>query len=308
MSGLIPRRPLTAALLCLLLTAALPAAAKTVTTSHQGQTLRGELRTAPDRPLGAGVVLMVHGTKGHSGMPIIRKAADAFKQRGMSTLAVTLSLGRSDRSGFMPCAGVHDHRHGDAVGEIGAWLDWLGAHGVRRVVLFGHSRGGNQVAWYAAARDDPRIRGAVMLAPMTWDAERAAARYARRFGAELAPLLERARGLAPDAVMEVPGFLHCDGPTRVTAGAFLGYYGDDRRKDTPTLVPEIDVPVFVAAGRADRRLPDLAKHLAALPEQSGRSVMLLEDSGHFFRGRLPAVVDSAARFLEQHAVFSQSGN
>jgi pimeloyl-ACP methyl ester carboxylesterase len=302
----IVRRRLTAALLCLLLAPA--AGAESVTLDHDGQRLNGELRAVGERPFEGGVALLVHGTKGHAGMPIIRKAATGFKDAGLTTLAITLSLGRSDRTGFMPCSGVQDHRHADAVAEIGAWLDWLAARGARRVALFGHSRGGNQVAWYAAERDDPRVTGLVMLAPMTWDAERAADRYRKRFGAELAPLLERARGMAADAVMEVPGFLHCSGPTRVTARAFRGYYGDDRRKDTPALLPEIGLPTLVAVGRDDRRVPDLAGRLQRLGETARREALLLADSGHMFRDRVATVVDRAAAFLEKHAVFQPTRN
>jgi pimeloyl-ACP methyl ester carboxylesterase len=299
------RRPLIAALLPLLVALTLPAAAEPVTIRHDGTTLRGELRTVPDRALSEGVILMVHGTKGHNGMPIIRKAANGFKERGLATLAITLSLGRDDRTGFMPCDGVHDHRHADAVAEIGAWLEWLAARGAERVALFGHSRGGNQAAWYAAERADSRIRGLALLAPMTWDAERAAAGYRQRFGTDLAPLLKQARGRPSEAVMEVPGFLHCGEPTRVTAGAFLSYYGDDARKDTPTLLPRIEAPTLVFAGRADRHVPDLAGRLADLPASASREAVLLEDTGHFFRDRLEGVVDRAARFLDRQA-FSQA--
>lgn len=298
---------LVAALLCLLL-APSAAAADAVTTRHAGQVLNGELRPVGERPFQNGVVLLVHGTKGHGGMPIIRKAAAGFKDAGLTTLAITLSLGRSDRSGFMPCGGVHDHRHADAVAEIGAWLDWLAKRGAQRVALFGHSRGGNQVAWYAAERDDPRVAGLVMLAPMTWDAGRAAARYRERFDAELGALLERARTMAADAVLEVPGFLHCSGPTRVTAGALVGYYGDDRRKDTPALLPDIGLPTLVAVGRDDRRVPDLAGRLQRLPAAAARETVLLADTGHMFRERVATVVDRAAAFLEKHAVFHQPRN
>lgn len=295
------RRPLAAAC-SLLLLAALPAAAETVTTRHDGTPLRGELRQAPERPLSAGVVLMVHGTKGHSGMPIIRKAADRFKARGWSSLAVTLSLGRPERSGFMPCDGVHDHRHADAVAEIGAWLDWLADRGAGPVVLLGHSRGGNQAAWYAAERAGSAVDATVLLAPMTWDPERAAAGYKERFGTPLPPLLAEAREKQSDAVMEVPGFLHCDGPTRVTARAFTSYYGDDRRKDTPTLLPEIEVPTLVMVGESDQRVPDLARRLPGLPQAGPRETVILEGTGHRFRKQLTTAIDRAAAFLAEHGV------
>lgn len=300
------RRPLAAAFSLLLLTAAPPAAAETVTTRHQGTPLRGELRQAPERPLSQGVVLMVHGTKGHSGMPIIRKAADRFKAHGWSSLAVTLSLGRPERTGFMPCDGVHDHRHADAVAEIGVWIDWLADRGAGPVVLLGHSRGGNQAAWYAAERAGSAVDATVLLAPMTWDPERAATGYKERFSTPLPPLLAEAREKRPEAVMQAPGFLHCDGPTRVTARAFTSYYGDDRRKDTPTLLPKIEVPTLVLVGEADQRVPDLAGRVQGLPETESRETRVLKGTGHRFQGRLATVIDRATAFLEGHGIAADS--
>ncbi|MFB6261640.1 MAG: hypothetical protein ABEJ96_11000, partial [Thiohalorhabdaceae bacterium] len=62
-----------------------------------------------------------------------------------------------------------------------------------------------------------------LLAPMTWDPERAARAYEDRFGTALEPLLAEARKRRPEAIMEVPGFLHCGEPTRVTAASFVSY-------------------------------------------------------------------------------------
>jgi pimeloyl-ACP methyl ester carboxylesterase len=49
-------------------------------------------------------------------------------------------------------------------------MNWLKAQGASKVVLLGHSRGGNQVSWYAAEKDSPLLEKVVAIAPATWDA------------------------------------------------------------------------------------------------------------------------------------------
>lgn len=57
---------------------------------------------------------------------------------------------RKDRGEDMyDCAKPHRHRLVDALDEIAAWVDWLKQRGASDIVLLGHSRGGNQAAWYA---------------------------------------------------------------------------------------------------------------------------------------------------------------
>jgi len=144
------------------------ASAEEVKQPFNGLTLNANLDLAEGKTVADGVVLMTHGTLGHNGMEIIKTLQGLLKERGRSTLAITLSLGKDDRHGMYGCDGTHDHRHIDALDEIGAWLEWLKKKGAKDVVLLGHSRGGDQTAWFAVERDDPAIRKIVLIAPMTW--------------------------------------------------------------------------------------------------------------------------------------------
>ncbi len=143
-------------------------------------------------------MLMTHGTLAHGGMEIMQSLQAALKDRGVSSLSITLSLGLSDRRGMYECATPHTHRHVDAVDEIGAWLGWLQSQGVAKVALLGHSRGGNQTARFAAAHPAAPVTAVILVAPQTASADYAAQEYEKRYGKPLAAPLERAQRLVAE--------------------------------------------------------------------------------------------------------------
>jgi pimeloyl-ACP methyl ester carboxylesterase len=239
-----------------------------------GLTLAGELEQGdPSRP----TLLIVHGTLAHRGMELIRNLQSLLAERGLGSLAITLSLGLDSRTGMYDCVVPHRHRHGDAPAEIAAWLDWLVAEGKERVVLMGHSRGGNQVAWTLAEQDRAIVAGAVLVAPMTWNASTVTAAYDAASPTTLADLLQRAKlGEQLDGVR----FLHCETAT-VAGDSFASYYADDPRFDTPTLLTGIEKPVLVIAGSEDAVVPDLAGRLDGL-KQANVATLTVEGADHFF--------------------------
>jgi pimeloyl-ACP methyl ester carboxylesterase len=246
-----------------------------------------------------GVVLITHGTLAHNQMETIVTLRDALAERGIASLAINLSFGISDRTGFYDCAaGVNEHKHEDALDEIGAWLDWLKGQGVGRVALMGHSRGGNQTAWYAAERADQTVKAVVLLAPATSDHDTAAESYKRRYGRDLPELLERAHGMSPDEVLEDVPFLQCES-ANVSAGSFLSYYGKESRRDTPSLLPKIEQPVLVIAGSADRVVTGLTERVVPMQSEDLKFVEVV-GAGHFFLELfMEDVADAVDAFLEE---------
>lgn len=253
-------------------------AAEPVAIQHDGLALNGEWTVGDGAPADRAVVLL-HGTLAHHRMEIIANLQSLLAERGISTLAVSLSLGISDREGMYDCKQVHTHRHLDALPELDAWIGWLEARGVRRAVLLGHSRGGNQVARYVLDRPDAPVDGVVLVAPMTYDAERVRARYEAEHQVSLDDRLNTARAVGADSVIDAP-FLHC-GQARVSAESFLSYYADDPAFDTPSLIARLSVPVLAVAGTADETVPDLAERLPALARGASR-ILIVEDADHFF--------------------------
>lgn len=274
------------AILGLIALALSPAQAEEVKLEHEGLTFNAELELAPGSELADGVILMTHGTLAHARMGIMRGLQNVFKEYGYNTLAINLSLGVDDRHGMYDCQQPHTHRHTDALDEIGLWLDWLREQGAGEVTLLGHSRGGNQTAWYATEGNMQDVNAVVLIAPMLWDEEYDRKEYKDRYEIDLQSLLDRARGLVEnrksDVLMENVNFLYCENTT-VSAGTFLSYYDPDPRRDTAHLVPKIEAPVLVIAGTEDTVVPGVEEAMAPLAEAEDVSLAVIDGAGHMFR-------------------------
>ncbi|MBR0854055.1 alpha/beta hydrolase [Bradyrhizobium liaoningense] len=289
----------------LLLARPVGAAEQELELSVNGRTSLAMLRTpasmGPDTPL----VVMTHGTLAHKDMEVIQGVAKALEQRGIASLAHTLSLGLDRRKGMYDCAVRHDYVTDDAVTEIGAWI--AKANSMSRLVFaFGHSRGGNQVARYLAANDVPAVAGAVLLAPVTAKAEAdLRASYAQTYGKPLESLLEKAAkavaaGRGGDW-MDAPGFIYCRNAV-VTARSFVSFYGTDAGQDTAALMARTKLPVLVLAATKDAVVPDVTASFAPVADSSGGRLHLdtIEDADHFFRDLFAEdVADRIADFIKQ---------
>jgi len=295
------RRVLAAAVLLMLWHA--PAASEEVVIEEAGLDLIGNLELANGKTLKAdGAALITHGTLGHHGMEIIATWQKGLRQRGVNSLAITLSLGLDNRRGFYDCALEHDHRHSDGVTEIGAWVAWLKTQGAPHVALVGHSRGANQTALYASGAPDAIVERVALIAPPAATREEMAAQYRAAFKSELAPLLEQARQLVErdegETALEGVGFLSCPA-ARVTAGAFLDYYDNDAARDTPALLAKLPRPVLVLVGDADTVVPGLAAAMRARPVPANVTFEIIPGADHFFRDlAADDLADRLAPFLK----------
>jgi pimeloyl-ACP methyl ester carboxylesterase len=241
--------------------------------------LNGYLALAADRKLADGVLLMVHGTMAHDRMETIATLQKALRSRGISTLAITLSLGASDRRGMFPCDHVQRHKHTGALPEIAAWHRWLKARGADKIAIFGHSRGGNQVVRYALKQPPGSLVAVVALAPATWTAAAADRRYRQRFHRDRRADVAAARAKGK-AILAGHPFLNCPS-TRVAADTFVAYYADDPKMNTPSLLSDIKVPTLVIAASADRVVTDLPMRMKAVSNPRVRFTVI-DGAGHMF--------------------------
>ncbi|HPE62011.1 MAG: alpha/beta hydrolase [Thiothrix sp.] len=273
-------------LLSAVLGLAMPLPAEEVTIEQDGLQLRADWNLAGGKGPQDGVVLMLHGTLAHNRMEIVKTVSGLLNEAGYNTLAVNLGYGIDKRAeGMLDCTVDHRHRHADAVTELNAWMDWLKAQGVTKVAVWGHSRGGNQVAWFAGEHaDDPVLDKVILVAPATWNAEQEAQAYAGRYGVSLDAVLGQAQALVDagegDTLMELPGFVYCE-RAKATAAAVLGYYQPDERRDTPTLLSKITRPVLLIMGSADEVVPDLPARLEGV-SQDGLRLETIDGADHFF--------------------------
>jgi len=288
-----------APLLALWLTAAAAgdAAAKTVRLNDGGRVLLGRLLIPDGAALAKGAVLMIHGSMAHLGQETVAGVQNALAERQIPSLAITLSLGESARTGMFPCDAVHRHKHSKAVREIGLWRGWLSRQGAGKIALFGHSRGGNQIVAFARAAPPGALAAAVALAPATWGAERADAAYRRRHKRNrLADV--KAAAEKGDTLLKDHPFLSCPSAT-VAASSFVDYHRDDPGRDTPALLGAYrGAPLLVLAGREDKVVPDLIAKMAAV-KNPRLAFAVIDDADHMFLDFFAEdVADRMADFLE----------
>lgn len=281
----------------------LNALAEKVLLAHAGLNLNANLETTGEDWQSGPVVLMTHGTLAHGRMEIMATLQPLLQERGISSLAITLGLGIDDREGMYDCQAPHNHRHADAVDEIGAWLDWLEQQGAGSVSLLGHSRGGNQTAWFAVESDRPSVQKLILVAPGSLSPEKNAVDYEKRFGTPLEPVLAEAERLVAegngDSWMEDIGFVYCEN-ARATAAAVVGYYGPDPHFDTPSLMERIPKPVLVIAGSEDTVVPGLETSLAPLADNGIITLAVIDGADHMFRDLYAdEVADAIESFLSE---------
>lgn len=259
--------------------------AEEVFTEHQGLDVLGNLEIAPGKSLKTdGVVLLVHDTLAHHRMEVISAQQDLLKERGVNSLAITLSLGLDKRRGKYDCGIEQDHRHDDALEEIETWVGWLKAKGATSITLGGHGRGAAQAALYAERKNDRAVRRLVLLSPLAQTFESAESEYQFRHRRSLREVLAKAEQFvasdSAEEMLEGAGFLECPLP-KVTAGAFSDYYSASPRFFTPNLLPGVKAQVLVIVGDQERGAAEL---IAALQGQPSRNTTLqiIPGADHYF--------------------------
>ncbi len=264
---------------------AVNAHAEEVVTEHQGLDVLGNLEIAPGRSLKSdGVVLLVHDTLAHHRMEVISAQQDLLKERGINSLAITLSLGLDQRRGMYDCAIEQDHRHDDALDEIDTWVAWLKEKGAVGITLGGHGRGAAQAALYAERKNEKAIRRLVLIGPLAQTFDSAEAEYQMRYRRPLRDVLGQAEKFvsqdSADELLEGTGFLECPTP-KVTAGAFSDYYSASPRFFTPSLLAGLKIPALVVVGDQDR---SAAEVMAAIESQPSKNATLSVVAGadHYF--------------------------
>jgi pimeloyl-ACP methyl ester carboxylesterase len=260
--------------------------AASVEHTSAGITLTGNLVLADGKNLADGVALITHGTLAHSKMDIVASLQASLEEAGHSSLAINLSLGQPDREFMYDCKVPHRHRHQDAIAEIESWTSWLESKGAGNITVVGHSRGGNQTAWYASERLSASVKKVILIAPATWNQTRQSEGYKSRYKVSLASVLAKAKKLSKngegDSLMPGTGFLYCAGAD-VSADTFLGYYTPDKRLNTPTLLAGMTRPTLVVAASDDKVILDLVTQMQAQALPDNIRLEIVDGAGHFFR-------------------------
>jgi pimeloyl-ACP methyl ester carboxylesterase len=241
--------------------------AKEVSLTLNGQTLNADLVMAKNKTLKDGVVLFTHGTWMNNQYSTAKMVKTNLPEAGLNVLAINLSLGQNNRhnKAIVACDKMQSHRHTDALKEIGAWVQWLEQQGVNNITLMGHSRGGNQTAWYASLHNsDPIIKHIVLLAPQLWNAQTVKKDYKKKYHKDLMPLLAKAKKMVQagkgNELMPHTDFVYCPN-IAISADRFVDYYQVNPKMDTLYLLPKIKKPVLVFSGTEDTVIHHLAQKM-----------------------------------------------
>lgn len=293
--------------LLVMLLLALPsmANAKEVKANFNNLTVNANLELAQGKSLQDGVILIAHALIQHNRMEIIRTLQALFKQHGYSSFAINYSLNVNDRHGMFNCMNPHRHLRQATLEELRFWVAWLKGHGVRQIVLAGHSTGANEVATYAGLYPDPLISKIIMIAPSTADHSfNTPAGYRLRFKKDVNKVLVRAQHLIDagrgDEIMQHTDFLYCAGAP-VSAASFVSYYGGRSSvRSLPAQLDSLNVPTLVVAAGEDNQQPDTVAIIK--PHTDGKQIQLVTIAGasHFLRDLfLEDAVDDMVAFLQQ---------
>jgi len=267
-----------------------------------GLTLNANIELADGKTMADGLVLLTHGTLAHNKMEVIANLQKLLAERGVSSLAPNLSLGVDNRTGMYDCAVPSTHKHTDALDEIGLWLDYVKSQGATDVVLAGHSRGGNQTAWFVARENPKVVSKVVLLAPATRYADKEAKSFEQRHGKPLAASFQKAQALVDAGngaqLMKGEGVLYCPGAD-VSAESFVSYYNNDMRQHTPNLVPMLGRPVLVIVGSEDKVVSGLIEEVKPLANGDDIQLLVLDGGDHFFLDFfVEDAADAIAKILE----------
>lgn len=261
-----------------------------------GLTLNAKLMLSDQGLKGGRIVLMLHGTLAHHDMEIIKGLQGALYEREISSLAISLSLGQDDRRGMFDCKSVHDHQHEDALGELQAWVNWLEGAGVKEIVLLGHSRGGNQIAWFAAESMRSSISRIVLMAPQTAESDGPAG-YEKNYGLALDGVLAKARQ-AGKSYLDKVDFIYCP-QAKVRGSSFVSYYKGEKRRDTPSLLDKIKRPVLLLMAENDTVVTNLPDRMQGLGKLANVKSTMISEAGHMFLDfALEDAADAIAEFLD----------
>lgn len=284
----------------------LPLRAEEVTIQHNGLTLNANLVLAEGKPVSDGVILLAHGLLQHNRMEIIRVLQGLFHERGYSTLAMTFSASLDNRRGPYDCATPHRYTTEGHVDEIGLWLAWLKGRGARKIILAGHSGGGNLMARFVVERNEPVIAKVILFGAGTggfegWTPET----YWARYRVKLPEARNRAQVLIDagkgDTMMENVDFLFCP-KAEVSANTFMSYYRP-KAMIRPSLARHLEnlpKPSLVIAASEDNIAPDLTLLVKRYVDGKRLRLIVIEGCGHFFRDLCADdAVDAAVAFLEE---------
>lgn len=243
-----------------------------------------------------------------SGQPLIRALSSRLAAAGVAYLKLNTRghdvVARAGRR----LAGAAFERFGASVHDVRAAIDLARQAGYRRVVLAGHSTGANKVLHYAARVRDGRVRGLILLGPISdvaGEMKRVGARELRR-RVEVAGRLARR-----DAEALVPRAFGFHGARRYVSlyrpGQTEDVFPYYRRGARWAALRRVRLPLAVVLGGRDEYLDRPAAEVVAAFERNAtvaRSFtgLVVPGARHGFDGHEGVLARVLVGWLRRHAL------
>jgi len=259
--------------------------------TRDGVWLDGVIAEPPRRRRAA--LIWVHGLGSvfSSGQPLIRALSTRLTAAGIAYLKLNNRghdvVARAGRR----LAGAAFERFGESVRDIRAMIVLARSAGYRTVILAGHSTGANKVLHYLARVRDPRVRGLILLGPVSdiaGEMKRIGARELRRRVAVAERIARRdPQALVPRAFgfWSARRYLSLYRPGE--AEDVFPYYRPNARW---TALRRVRLPVAVIVGRRDEYLDRSPAQLIAAFERNASGArsftgLVIPGAGHGFQRR-----------------------
>ena len=232
--------------------------------------------------------LIVHGTRGHKGMEIIKTLSSRLYEEGYTVLSINLSYGFHNRKDeFLSCDIKHNHNEHESVREIIAWYNYLVSKGYNKINFIGHSRGGFNIMQALSIINNKEINS-FLLAPFIDTYTGTKNYYEEELGIPYELIIKSSENYYLADKYKLINFLFCEN-VNVSSQTFRSYLNYSRNKlDYPfsfnilDLINKSTSPVTIFSGTDDEIIMDNYKIYNEI-KKSNVKVITLEGGGHFFR-------------------------
>lgn len=209
-------------------------------------------------------VVWLHGlgSSFSQGQELMKELSSAFCQNGTGYFKFN-TRGHDVVTGYeKPFFGDAFEKFSDSIFDIRAMILFAHKLGYRRIILAGHSTGANKILYYLYKTRDRRVKGLILLAPVS-----DVAVGEKVFGRQL---LQRGLSIAERLILKNPLLLMPESFGILTAQRFWSLYHPGEPEDVfPYYNPEakwqelksIRVPVIVIFGSQDEYLNRSAKEI-----------------------------------------------
>lgn len=249
----------------------LPVNAKIISeTLPAGMVVTAEYRQGEsDKP----TILVLHGFLQTYNFQATYNIIEGLAGLGYTVIGPNISLGVPNRKRSLQCDAIHQHTLTDDIEEINFWTQWALKQGSKKIIIVGHSWGGQHaLAFMAGDKKSDKVAGviAISLIPDPANSD------------VLKKQLVHAKELKIQSVDKLDKYAlsFCSDYT-ATPGSYLSYaeWNDITALSALNVVSHSGIPVYAILGGADKRLRN--DWVSSL-KNAGAQISVVEGANHFF--------------------------